>query len=123
MDIAKRAEGFREAVAKLGHRGRTTPYPKKLRGEAVEYARERREQGATWKLVARELGIGIDSLMNWARAAGSSAGKPEFRQVALTQAEVAVSATGSALVVHGPGGVRVEGLDVASLAELLRRLS
>jgi len=123
MDIAKRAEGFREAVAKLGQRGRTTPYPNKLRDEAVDYARERREQGATWGLVARELGIGIDSLTNWARLAGRGAARPEFRQVALKQGEVAVSVTGSAMVVHGPGGVRVEGLDVAGLAELLRRLA
>jgi transposase len=123
MDIAKRAEGFREAVGKLGQRGRTTPYPKELRDEAVDYARERREQGATWSLAARELGIGIDSLTNWARLAGRGAVKPEFRQVALKQGEVAVGVTGSALVVHGPGGVRVEGLDVAGLAELLRRLA
>lgn len=123
MDVAKRAEGFREAVAKLGQRGRTTPYPKKLREEAVDYARERRAQGATWGLVARELGMGLKSLMNWARQAERSGGKPEFRQVALKQMEVAVSGTGGGLVVHGPGGVRVEGLDVGGLAELLRRLS
>jgi transposase len=123
MDMAKRAEGFREAVAKLGQRGRTTPYPKKLRDEAVDYARERREQGTTWRLVAGELGIGIDSLTNWARLAERRGAKPEFRQVALKQAEVAVSGPGGALVVHGPGGVRVEGLDVAGLAELMRRLS
>jgi transposase len=123
MDIAKRAEGFREAVSKLGPRGRTTPYPKDLREEAVAYAQERRAKGATWGGIARELGIGIDSLTKWARAAERSPAKPAFRQVALAQEEVVAGAAGSGLVVHGPGGVRVEGLDVAGVAELLRRLS
>ena len=62
MDMAKRAEAFREAVAKLGPRGRTTPYPKNLREEALEYARDRRGEGAAVAEVARELGIGVDSL-------------------------------------------------------------
>jgi hypothetical protein len=122
MDMAKRAEGFREAVTKLGPRGRTTPYPKKLRDEAVDYAQERRAQGATWGGIAQELGIGVDSLTKWARTAERSPAVPAFRQVSLEQ-EVVASTAGRGLVVHGPGGVRVEGLDVASLAELLRRLS
>jgi hypothetical protein len=33
-----------------------------------------------------------------------------------------VKATPSGLVVLGPAGVRIEGLDVATLADLLRRL-
>ena len=43
--------------------------------------------------------------------------------MALQQEEVVASAVGNGLVVHGPGGLRVEGLDVAALAELLRRLA
>ena len=123
MDMEKRAEGFREAVTKQGPRGRTTPYPKNLRDEAVGYAEERRAQGATWGGIAEELNIGVDSLTKWARAAETRPAAPGFRQVALAQEAVVARAVGSGLVVHGPGGVRVEGLDVASLAELLRRLS
>ena len=123
MDVAKRAEGFREAVAKLGPRGRTTPYPKEMRDEAVGYAQERRAQGATWELIAQELGLGVNSLINWARGTRRSQKKPAFRQVELKPSEDVVSAEREALVVHGPGGLRVEGLTVATLAELLRRLS
>lgn len=123
MDMEKRAEGFRDAVAKLGPRGRTTPYPKDLRDEAVGYAQERRAQGAPWGLIARELGLGVDSLTNWARGARASRREPGFRRVELKPSKAVVNAAENALVVHGPGGVRVEGLDVATLAELLRRLS
>jgi hypothetical protein len=58
MDVEKRAEEFRESVKRLGARGRTMPYPAELRDEAVDYARERRGQGATWSLVAQEWGLG-----------------------------------------------------------------
>jgi hypothetical protein len=118
-----RAEEFRDAVTKLGPRGRTTPYPKNLRDEAVDYTQEWRAQGATWGDIARELNIGVDSLTKWARAVERSPAAPAFRQVALAQEGVARAMEGSGLVVYGPGGARVEGLDVASLAELLRRLS
>jgi hypothetical protein len=123
MDITKRAEEFRDSVAKLGPRGRTTPYPQKLRDEAVQYAQERRAKGATWGLIAQELGLGVDSLTHWARGTKRGRDVPGFRQVKLKQSTSAEGLAGSRLVVHGPGGLRVEGLDVAALAELLRRLS
>jgi transposase-like protein len=121
MDVEKRAEEFRESVKKLGARGRTTPYPAELRNEAVDYARERRGQGATWSLIAQELGLGIDSLTRWVELAGGRDDAQPFRRVALKVGEPPAAA--GTLVLHGPGGVRVEGLDVATVAELLRRLS
>lgn len=123
MDIAKRAEGFREAITQLGPRGRTTPYPRNLREEAVGYAQERRAQGATWRSIAQELGLGVDSLTHWARGSRGSKKEAAFRQVKLKPSEGPAKTGGTVLVVHGPGGVRVEGLDVPGLAELLRRLS
>jgi transposase-like protein len=121
MDVEKRAEEFRESVKRLGARGRTTPYPAELRGEAVEYARERRGQGATWSLIAQELGLGIDSLTRWVELAGGHGDAQRFRRVAVKANETPAAV--GALVLHGPGGVRVEGLDVGTVAELLRRLS
>jgi transposase len=68
------------------------------------------------------LNVSGNSLRRWAKEVG----QPEdavgtLRSVKLVEAASPVERAG--LVVHGPSGVWVEGLDVASVAELLRRLS
>jgi hypothetical protein len=59
--------------------------------------------------------------MNWktlARWVGERKAAPRFERVQMASAPAALPA----LIVHGPRGLRIEGLDVSSVAELVRRL-
>jgi hypothetical protein len=67
--------------------------------------------------VASELGVGSGTLLRWAAEPAEGNG-PAFVPVTV---EAAPTAAG--VVVHTAHGLRIEGLDVAALAELLRRLA
>lgn len=114
MDFEKRAGQFRRAVAQRGPVGPRRRYTPELRAMAIAYAKERVGTGGGFKAIARELGVGRFTLRGWVASAEQSA---QFRTVELTD-----DAPRDQLVVHGPGGVRIEGLDLAGVAELLRRL-
>lgn len=124
MDLDKQAERFRVAVAAAGPRGRTTAYPVELRDLAVGYVKARVAAGGSAGGACRELGIGTDTFRRWsaestpapARAIGA------FRPVNLAAAAPVATQQANHIVVYGPSGLRIEGLDVAGLAELLRRL-
>lgn len=65
--------------------------------------------------IGAELGLCVSTLLRWTKAGPSPAG---FERVLI----IGGSAT-RALVVHGPCGLRLEGLGLADVAELIRRLS
>jgi transposase len=120
MDMEKRAEEFRAAVRKQAGGGPRNWYTTTLRAQAVRYWEARKEQGASLAQAAQELGIAAKSLRQWSTSASEA---PEgFRPVEVVQDEASPARATTALVVHGPGGLRIEGLDVESLALLLRRL-
>jgi hypothetical protein len=125
MGMAKEAAAIRAEVGALvGRRGRGNPYPAELRRRAVEYFHARRKQRISPAKICLELGIGVPTLRNWtspkkAHSVGTrSAG---FERLAII--DVPVSAPPSGIVVRGPGGLCIEGLDIEALAELIRRLS
>ena len=64
--------------------------------------------------VARELGLNVETLQRWLPLATAPA--------AFVPVRVASSSTGSFAVVHARTGLRVEGLGLADVVELLRRL-
>lgn len=115
------ASELRAALATVERRGAGRPYPAELRKAAVEYFRHRQEQGARARDVEAELGVSGMSLSRWSRSSTSLT--PSFRRVELVEAHREPSAPCSVFVVHGPGGIRIEGMAVAEVAELLRRLS
>lgn len=116
MDLVKEAAAFREAVRRAGRRGPGRRYPPDLRRRGAEYLRARQAAGAPLSAVLRELGVRRETLVGWA-APASVKTKPRFVPVTVMEAPA------GRIVVHGPGGVRIEGLDVAGVAEILRRLS
>lgn len=121
MEIEQLRAEFRRGVAQAGERGRTTAYPLELRAIGVAYVEARTAQGVNGMVACRELGIGRDTFLRWKRALASPpslADLPSFRPV-----EIARPAAPTTLVVHGPLGLRIEGLDVAALAALLRALA
>lgn len=100
------------ARARSGKRGR---YPTKLRETVVAYAARRRTQKASRDVVAAELGMSIATLSYWCAPARRRGGLEPVTIVARSEP------TPDVVVECGP--LRVRGLDVASVAELLRRLA
>jgi len=115
MDFERRAAEFRRAIARRGPIGPRLRYTPELRTTAIAYARDRLAAGAGLKTVTEELGVGRYTLRGWLVAADQA---QTFRKVEVTDEP----APPRRLVVHGPHGLRIEGLAVVDLAELLRRL-
>ncbi len=94
------------------------PYPARLRVQVLAHVERCTRAGVALEAIAAELGLAVTTLRNWKRNAAGAA-RPAFCEVEI----VPPSAPPSALVVHGPGGLRVEGATVAEIAELVRRLA
>lgn len=107
---------FRSVVRRLGPRSHGTRYPAPLRQKAAEYLRERRVAGVPVSVIAGELDVCGGTLLRWAQEPQVSTG-PAFVPV-----KVMAAPGGGGVVVHAPSGLRIEGLDVVALADLLRRL-
>src|SRR3954466_1058912 len=111
-------EELRVELSALGPRGRGRAYPKGLLEKLLSYTVARRRQGASIVEVASEVGINFRTLARWlgARKTGRCG------RVEVVAAPVATApAVAPTIVVHGPRGLRIEGLDLIAVAELLRR--
>jgi transposase-like protein len=119
------AIAFHDAVAALGQRARTTPYPAELRAQAMSYVEERKSAGTALSTAAGELGVGGDSLRTWTGQRSRGARSPALRSVvrAVEIVPEATTASASSIIVHGPRGLRIEGLDVGAVAVLVKELS
>lgn len=121
--LPERAREFRAAMAALGPRAATTPYPPEIRALGLKHVQERRAQGASNREAANELGIANETLRNWVNGRHR---RSTVRRVSVAAAPMptqAVVTTTATLVVYGPAGIRIEGLDVAMVAALLKVLS
>jgi len=120
MDEA--ANLFRERVAAMRAGRRRCSYPEELRAEALSYVEAARSRGVSFVHAAAALGVDRSNLRTWgARRRGAA-----LRVVRVVDAVDAATAPifiKANIVVHGPSGMRIEGLDVTSLATLMRSLS
>lgn len=104
----------RQAGRELGDRqGAERRYSDGLRQQAVAYWRVREPVGDGVRAVATALGIAPMSLRRWAQ-------DPRFRRVRVIADATPVP--GRLVVVVDARGVRVEGVDVETVAELIARL-
>ena len=118
-------EELKSEVAKLGPRGRGRPYPKGLLEKILSYTVARRRQGAKLVEVAAELGLHDQALSRWLGERRASKRFDRVDVVAAAPAAAAPAAPTSApspIVVHGARGLRIEGLELAAVAELVRRV-
>lgn len=115
----KRAAEIRAAIRALGVRGKGRRYPEAVKRDVLAYLAERRKVGRGLATTSAELGIPERSIKIWSSAPRPSS-TPTFTTMQIADAPEVLP---TRIVVHVPGGVRVEGLDVASLADLLRRLA
>lgn len=113
--------------------------PPEVRAAALVLKKELRRSGTTAGVLAEALGIHVGTLCRWqhdggARRRSAVSAKPSresgssasFRMVQVAGAEPmpTTAAMGRGLrVAHAPSGLVVEGLDVETLAALLRRMS
>ena len=104
----------RQAGRELGNRqGAERRYSNGLRQQAVAYWRTREPAGDGVRAVATALGIAPVSLRRWAR-------DPRFRPVRVVADSVPAPAR--LVVVVDATGVRIEGVDVETAAQLVARL-
>lgn len=116
------ASAIRAEIEQLGARGRGRAYPEAIRRRAVAYYRARRDEGAVIADIGPELGLPWQTVQRWATLEGQHALQPaSFAPVEILHA--ATLDKRGALVVYGPASLRIEGLDMDTLVELLRRLS
>lgn len=111
-------EELKVELSKLGPRGRGRAYPKGLLEKLLSYTVARRRQGASIVEVASEVGVNFRTLARWVGGRKTA----RFERVVVAAPVVAAAASPARIVVHGPRGMRIEGLDVAAVAELVRRV-
>lgn len=106
---------------KLGRRG----YPREVRELVVGYAEARQRQGAKPGLIARELGMAVQTIQNWLGGRderGREDGEENrWRQVRVG-AETKDEGSVERVTLVTPQGYRIEGLQVGEVVEVLRRL-
>jgi transposase-like protein len=100
--------------------GTAIRYPEQLRRQALAYASRRQQAGDSLKSVARRLGLRPQLFLYWQKKLSSGV----LRRVKIASARDvrATPVEAGRLVLVTPRGLRVEGLDVKRLAELLRAL-
>lgn len=108
---------IRKRVAALGRRSRGERIPTELRAEIADYARRRRAEGVRVREIAVEVGVSPESIRRW-----SVAKRHETAKALPVRVRAEALDDEARIVVVTPGGVRIEGLDVAQAAELARRL-
>jgi hypothetical protein len=112
-------EELQKALATIDRRGRGRPYPRPLLERLLAYTVARRRQGATLLAVGQELGMSWRTLARWISERGSS---PDREAGAAFQRVQVASRPRSEVVVRGPHGIVIEGLDLDGVAELVQRL-
>lgn len=112
------AKELREALARADRSGTGRPYPGTLRRAAIEYQHKRQREGVSLHAVAAELGMSEATLARWSRRREEPTAA--FRAIEVVAEPADMS---GAIVVHGPRGLRIEGLSVEGLARLIERLS
>jgi transposase-like protein len=131
MDLKGQAEKLKKQVEERRARGTRRQFDESFRAEVVAYVRARLAEGGTQEEAAKEIGLSAWTLSRWGRGEQSGPvrrGRPPRQRLQGSSAgfhpvEVKSEARSQGtLVMHGPGGVRVEGLSVQQVAQLLKEL-
>jgi transposase len=86
--------------------------PANVRGEVIAAVEDAHASGMSYSACAQALGVAEPTLMRW-----------RWRDRDKKLVSVRVQLPMTALTVHGPGGLRIEGLSLEDVAALLKRLA
>ncbi len=128
----ERVRQLRATVEALrqGSKPKATRFPAGFREQVIALAKERRAAGTSLVRTASELGLHVRTIGRWLRGtpnqAGGTAPKRHFRRVTVAptsgeKAVPSVPAAAAALVVI-VAGLRIEGLDLDGVVQLVRAL-
>ena len=114
MSRAETGSALKQALASAERSGVGRAYPAAIRERVIAYVERRRAEGVADEAIGRELGISPMTFRRWAgrRASGFV--------LATVDAPFAAPV---GVVVHGPRGLRIDGLDLEGVAALWERLS
>lgn len=121
MELQARVAKLKAELARRAGAGTRGRFTDALRAETLAVLAARKAEGASQDTVAEELGISGWTLSRWKQQAARSGVVATFRPVRVVR-EVRPVASPGALTVHGPAGLRVEGLTVEWVAALVRAL-
>jgi transposase len=96
-------------------------YPEEVWRAGASYSESRVKDGVGLAKVAAELGVKPHTLNYWRAKQRPDRVKQNTLRPVTLRAEPTPSATG--LVVYGPRGLRIEGVDIKTLGALIRELS
>ena len=82
------------------------------RGEVVTIIERTRAEGSSYREIADAIGVKLQTLMSW---------RAQQQSTALVAVRVSTPSRG--MTVHGPHGLRIEGLSLDDIAALWTRLS
>jgi hypothetical protein len=98
-------------------KGRGKRYPEALRARVVSWALRRRNDGAGWEEIKRELAQQHDTVRRWCLSA------PALTSRELIPVKIVDAATPARVVsVISPSGFRVDGLSIGEAAAMLREI-
>lgn len=132
MDLKAQAEKLKRQVEERRARGTRRQFDESFRAEMVGYVRARQAEGGTQEEAAKEVGLSAWTLSRWGRGGQNGPvrrGRPPRQRLegsngGFHPVEVKSEASSpGVLVMHGPWGVRVEGLSVQQVAQLLKELA
>ena len=103
-----------------GRSQRAVRYPPNLRHAVVELTRSALTSGSSVRIAAEKVGLPLQTVQRWLQATVAGGLRPI--EVRSEEPVEAINAD-SGLVLVTPGGYRVEGLEVESVAALLRALA
>ena len=113
--VTLRRERIQQSVSAL-RGGAQRRYPARLRSRIAEYSRERIKAGVALSRVCSEIGVSQPTLVRILDE------KPiSLRRVRVSDSRIV--APKEPLIVKGPGGIAIEGLDIEGAAALVRALS
>lgn len=114
-------ERFRSAVVRSfgGRPGRGARYSEELQREAVSLTASGMASGESLAAMSRALGVRAATLGRWLERVGR---REPLRRVEVVREEASEAARPSRLVLVTPAGIRIEGLRVEDVPELLRVL-
>jgi transposase-like protein len=95
-----------------------TRYSREFRRRVLVLVREQQAEGLSIRGVVRAIGLKEKTVQRWLQAGPQKVG---LRQVVVAAEPIASNGVGRLVVFAGP--LRIEGLDVAELAQLVRGLA